>query len=106
MEPIASIMRTSFVRCEKSKMIPNRIPRYMITRVHVNEIFKNLDTNGIIILKSIKNPMMKNNVCVASSMTKSRCAPHVEFYHSIFCEDIVSLSCALHGAVFKYVLFS
>lgn len=78
----------------------------MITSVHVNEIFTNLDTNGIIILKSIKNPMMKNNVCVASSMTKSRCAPHVEFYHSIFCEDIVSLSCALHGAVFKYVLFS
>lgn len=77
----------------------------MITSVHVNEIFTNLDTNGIIILKSIKNPMMKNNVCVASSMTKSRCAPHVEFYHSIFCEDIVSLSCALHGAVFKYVLF-
>lgn len=78
----------------------------MITSVHVNEIFKNLDTNGIIILKSIKNPMMKNNVCVASSMTKSRCAPHVEFYHSIFCDDIVSLSCALHGAVFKHVLFS
>lgn len=78
----------------------------MITSVHVNEIFKNLDTNGIIILKSIKNPMMKNNVCVASSMTKSRCAPHVEFYHSIFCDDIVSLSCALYGAVFKHVLFS
>ena len=92
MEPIASIMRTSFVRCEKSKMIPNRIPRYMITSVHVNEIFKNLAANGNIKLKSIKNPMMKNNVCVASSMTKSRCAPHVEFYHSIFCDDIVSLS--------------
>ena len=67
---------------------------------------RNLAANGIIKLKSIKNPMMKNNVCVASSMTKSRCAPHVEFYHSIFCDDIVSLSCALHGAVFKHVLFS